>query len=317
MFSEIHLTVLNARRVNNPHPYLAFALIILIALTAGCAKQQIPKDRVDPNRLLIADLPTYSPGEFFEYDNGLSMIVTESSNGMVSWKYANGSASSGYANFLVPKLTWEATGSKGTSTTNAAKDFLWPLNFGGFGRYDITQTIHEADGRVPETLGRRWECSVDGSERVSVPAGDFDTYVVSCNRYSSDDNEWRGRHTYYYSPDIRHYVKLEKRYVNRSTRIEQLKSYGFNSEYLPENEQNELKKLLYRTLADGKQGISQGWTSSDGTISGMLIPFQNYRGASGEPCREYKSLYNIQGRVYHHTRKACQAADGSWQRIRF
>lgn len=316
MFSEIPLIVLSTRRLSHSHTYLSFALIILIALTSGCAKQHIPKDRVESNRLLLADLPTYSPGEFFEYDNGLSMIVTERLNGTVSWKYANGSTSSGFTNFLVPQLTWRARGNRGASTTNAAQDFLWPLKFGSFGRYNITQTIHEADGGVPETLDRRWECSVEGTERVSVPAGDFDTYIVSCNRYSSDGNEWRGRHTYYYSPDIRHYVKLEKRYASRSTRIEQLRGYGFNSEYLSVKEQNELKKLLYRTLADGEQGISQNWTSNDGTISGMLIPYQNFKGASGEPCREYKSLYNIRGRVYQHTRRACQSADGSWQRIR-
>lgn len=315
MFSKILVTALNLQRVNHSHAYLLFALVIPIVLTAGCATQQIPKEPVDSNRLLLADLPTYSPGEFFEYDNGLSRIVTDGSNGMVSWKYANGSASSGFANFLVPQLTWEAPGSRGTSTTNAAADFLWPLKFGNFGRFDITQTIHKIDGGVPETLGRRWECSVEGTERVSVPAGDFDSYIVSCNRYSSDGGEWRGRHTYFYSPDIRHYVKLEKRYAGGSARIEQLKGYGFNSEYLPEKEQNELKKQLYRTLADGKQGISSSWANSDRTISAMLIPYQTFSGAGGQPCREYKSIYNVEGRVYHHTRKACQSADGSWQRI--
>jgi surface antigen len=291
-------------------------IILALALSfTGCAQQQeMRKELVDSRKLLIADQPTYSPGEFFEYENGLSMIVVDSQDGMITWKYSNEATSSGYANFLVPQLSWEGSGSRGSSKTNASQGFLWPLNIGGFGRFDITQTIVDATSGVPETLARRWECGVEGTEKVAVPAGKFDTYIVTCNRYTTNGNEWRGRHIYYYSPDIRHYVKLEKNYARRSTRIEQLKNYGFNSQYLPIEEQSELKKLLYRTLADGKPGISQSWTNGDGTISAMLIPYQSYRGANGQPCREYKSLYNVEGRVYHHTRKACQAADGSWQR---
>ena len=128
--------VLNKRR----RPLLLL-LVLFLALT-GCAQQQERrKELVDSRNMLIADHPTYSPGEFFEYDNGLSMIVTDSQNGMVTWKYANNAASSGYANFLVPQLTWEGADSRGSSKTNASQDFLWPLNIGGFGRFDITQTM--------------------------------------------------------------------------------------------------------------------------------------------------------------------------------
>lgn len=301
------------RMIKRIRPLLIFFALVLVL--TGCAQQQeVRKELVDSSTMLTAAQPAYWPGEFFEYDNGPAMIVTESSNGLVTWKYANGATSSGYANFLVPQLNWDGADSRGSGTTNASRGFLWPLTIGGFGQFDITQTIVEAQGGPPETLTRRWECSVNGTEKVSVPAGEFDTYIVSCNRYSANGNDWRGRHTYYYSPDIRHYVKLEKTYASGSARIEQLESYGFNSQYLSAQEQSELKKLLNRTLADGKSGISQSWTNGSGTISAMLIPYQSYKDANGRPCREYKSLYNVEGRVHHHTRKACQAADGSWQR---
>lgn len=299
--------------IRNRIPVLIISVLALAL--AGCAQQQqVRKESVDSSALLIADQPVYWPGEFFEYDDGPAMIVTDSSNGMVTWKYANGATSSGYANFLVPQLNWDGGGTRGSGTTDASPEFLWPLTIGAFGRFDITQTVVDAQGGVPETLARRWECSVEGTEKVFVPAGEFNTYIVSCNRYTADGSDWRGRHTYYYSPDIRHFVKLEKNYAGRSSKTEQLKSYGFNSQYLPEQEQSELKKLLNRTLSEGKSGISQSWTNGGGTISAMLIPYQSYRGANGEQCREYKSLYNVEGRVYHHTRKACQTANGSWQR---
>ena len=293
---------------------LSVALIFLMIALGGCAQVQLSDDSVDSNRLMIADLPSYFPGEFFVYDSGLSMIVTDNSNGTISWKYGNGAVSSGYRNFLVPQLSWEGDSSKGTRVTEASQDLLWPLIIGNSAQLVTTQTsVDKANGFTEETK-RKWECSVSGTEKVSVPAGNFDAYRIVCNRYAIDSNSWRGRHTYYFSPDIRHYVRLDKDYANRSSKKEQLVRYGFNSNYIDEKDQGEAKKVLFQALENGAQGVSQNWTSSSGHVSVMLIPYQRYTNSIGQQCREYKSVFNVGGRVSHHNRKACRIADGTWQR---
>jgi hypothetical protein len=314
MISEFPLTPSLARRVRHFCSFLKFALLVLLLTSAGCATQQMPRENVDLNRLLIADLPSYQPGEFFIYDNGMSMIATESANDSVNWRYGNGAVSSGYRNFLVPQISWESNSSKGRRASDASPNILWPLSVGKSARFGVSQTLLDKTNGLTEEINRRWECNVKGTERISVPAGNFDTYIVSCDRYSSGGNEWRGRHTYYFSPDVRHYVKLDRDYANRPSKSEQLVRYGFHTEFLTEEEQAEAKKLLFQVLDKGKQGVSRNWVSPSGHISVMLIPYQRFTNATGQQCREYKSVFNVGGRVSHHNRKACHAPDGTWQR---
>ncbi|NNK95886.1 MAG: hypothetical protein HKP41_16170 [Desulfobacterales bacterium] len=300
--------------MNHSTTSLPITLIVLMITLGGCAQLQVSNDSIDSNQLLIANLPSYLPGEFFVYDSGLAMIVTGSSKDTINWKYSNGAVSSGYQNFLVPQLSWEGDSSKGKRVTEASQNLLWPLTTGNSAQFGITQTsTDKANGFTKETK-RKWECSVSGTERISVPAGNFDTYRVVCNRYTIDSNNWRGRHTYYFSPDIRHYVRLDKDYANRSSKREQIVRYGFNSNYLDEKDQGEAKKILFQALEKEEQGVSQNWSSSSGHVSVMLIPYQRYSNSIGQQCREYKSVFNVGGRVSHHNRKACRAADGTWQR---
>jgi len=293
---------------------LIIALLFLVA-TTGCAKKEVPKEFVDSSKLMMPSLPTYQPGEYFFYDSGLSMIATASDDGLVEWKYGSGATSTGYANFLIPQLSWESNPDRSESTTDASPNFLWPLNVGKSGRFNITQTLIKNESSPPDEIKRTWECKVEGTEKVVVPAGKYDTYVVSCSRYSTDDKDWRGRHRYYYSPDIRHYVMVEKDYARRTSTIERLSKHGFNSNYLPQEDQITLKDELYQVLEKGQLGQAESWVSSSDQISAMLIPYQSFKGSREQQCREYRSIYNVGGRVHQHTRKACQAADGSWQKL--
>ena len=52
---------------------------------------------------------------------------------------------------------------------------------------------------------------LEGRERVSVPAGDFDAYVVVM-RTRNPETGWTGFERWWYAPEVRHYVRLEYRY---------------------------------------------------------------------------------------------------------
>jgi hypothetical protein len=52
---------------------------------------------------------------------------------------------------------------------------------------------------------------VEGKERISVPAGDFDAFVIVM-RTRNPETEWTGFERWWYAPEIRNYVRLEYRY---------------------------------------------------------------------------------------------------------
>ena len=308
--------------MNKYRIFLVSLLVVTLLMTTGCVQSLMRMESPDtrgslitnlPN--MIADQPTYQPGEYFVYDNGFSKIATGRVDQMVVWKYGNGATSRGYDNFLIPQISWESNEKKGESTTDVSPDFLWPLFVGNSGDYIITQTLTDNEAGTLRNIRRQWKCRVDGTDNVSVPAGNYNTYVIACDRYGVRKNEWRGRHTYYYSSEIRHYVILEKEYLNGEPTREVLTEHGFNSEHLPKVDLDRLRGQFHRSLEEAENGIAETWVSSSGLINAMLIPYQSFQNQQGQICRDYRSIYNVQGRVHQHIRKACKTEDGLWQRF--
>jgi hypothetical protein len=192
---------------------------------------------------------------------------------------------------------------------------LWPLVKGNRGQYQSHQVITRKDQAESTRLSRQWFCSVEGTQRVSVPAGSFDTYVIACERYSSTSHSWQATRRYYYAPDIGHYVIREDKYRGRPDRVRQLVAYGFNSTFLPKPDQISLNRMLQKTLSNNSDGLASTWTSQPGDLTAKLVPVNSYADSNGSQCRDYYSLYSVKGRVHKNERSVCRQPDGLWQRV--
>lgn len=289
----------------------------ILLLVTGC--QTGPKYPVgaETDRYLLskANLPDYAPGEYFVYDDGTSVLVAAVSDGLVTWQHDNGTISKGYPNFIIPDLSWASANRSSEARTSAPPELMWPLAAGKRGQFDFEQTITHKDRSAPEQLSRNWTCSVEGTTSVTVPAGRFDTIVVACNRYSKTSGAWRATRTFYYAPAVGHYVIRENRYRSRPDTRRELVAYGFNSTVLPSKDQMKLNKTLQAALTKNKDGQTAIWTSQSGDISAMLVPIRSYAGPDGKSCREYRSVYSVQGRIRQNSREVCRQPSGQWQRV--
>jgi hypothetical protein len=270
------------------------AAAIVILFFTGC--QTLPGNITeddDARRLITkASLPDYVPGEYFVYSDGTSVLVLAASKDQVSWKYNNGASSKGYPNFIIPDLTWTSANQSSIGRTSAPPDLLWPVQ-----------------------LSRRWTCTVVGAARVSVPAGQFDTVAIGCSRYSSTSGSWRATRRFYYTPEIGHYVLREDKRPGRPDTRRELVAYGFNSTMLPDQEQAELNQTLQAALTKNQDGRAAFWRSRSGNLAAMLVPFRSFINPAGNSCREYRSIYSVNGRTGQHTRNVCRQPDGQWQRV--
>ena len=297
-------------------------LVIMISVglaiaIGGCqtGKQSMDNAYSQNPELPAAALPEYAVGEFFAFDDGRAVVVTAVSNEQVTWRYSNGTTSTGYRNFILPALAWKSANRRGEATSTAPPHMLWPLAAGNRGHYNTHQVITGNDQAGSTQLFRQWYCSVEGTQRVSVPAGSFDTYVIACDRYSSTGQSWRATRRYYYAPDLGHYVIREDQYRSRPVRTRQLVAYGFNSTFLPKQEQVSLNRLLQKTLSNNPNGVASTWTSQPGDLTAKLVPVNSYAGSNGSQCRDYYSLYSFKGRVHKNERSVCRLPEGRWQRV--
>jgi hypothetical protein len=294
-------------------------LIMVGAIIAlgGCMAGEKPLIRINPEGLQLSEatLPNYAVGEYFAFDDGITEIVTEKSGELITWQTNTDTVSRGYHNFIIPALTWTNVSRYSEGTTNAPVDLLWPLAVGKTAQYEFQQIISRHDGTEATELFRSWDCAVESTRRVSVAAGNFDTYVITCKRYSSTSNSWRATRRFYYAPDLGHYVIREDTYQSRPDRRRELVSYGFNSNFLPKRDQIKLNRTLQSTLSKNGDGMASTWISRTGKVTAMLIPVRSFTGTNGDTCREYHSVYSVQGRIRKNVREVCRQPDGLWQRI--
>ena len=293
------------------------AVSVMLLSTAGCqtTPTYVAGSAADRYLMERASLPDYVPGEYFVYDDGTSSLVTAVSDGQVTWKHHNGATGKGYPNFIIPDLTWTSANRSSIGRTSAPPDLLWPLVPGKRGEFTFDQTITNKDGSPPDPIARRWTCTVEGTARVSVPAGQFDTVVMACSRYSTTSGALRATRRFYYAPEIGHYVIREDRHRSRSDTRRELVAYGFNSTLLPQPEQAELNQTLQSALTKNKDGRAAFWRSQSGNLAAMLVPFRSFKDPKGTSCREYRSIYSVKGRIGQHTREVCRQPDGHWQRV--
>ena len=305
----------------NIHPQASTKAAFLAAsmwflFITGC--QTTPKHITagDDARHLMAkvSLPDYIPGEYFVYDDGTSALVTAVSDGQVTWKHHNGATSKGYPNFIIPDLTWDSANRSSIGQTSAPPDLLWPPSPGKRGAFTFDQTITNKDGSPPDQVSRRWTCAVEGTAQMTVPAGQFDTVVIACSRYSTTSGSWRATRRFYYAPEIGHYVVREDKHRRSPDTRRELVAYGFNSTMLPQQEQVKLNQTLQTALTKNRDGRAAFWRSPSGNLAAMLVPFRSFTDQKGTSCREYRSIYSVNGRIGQHTREVCRQPDGHWQR---
>ena len=296
------------------HAFLILLLIGIFATFSGCSTH-LPKPVNDSvsQKLSPASLPMYSPGEYFILDNSFGMTVASVKGGLVAWKYSNNATGEGYNDFLIPLIRSERVGQRTETVSSVSRTDLWPLDNNKEAKFETIQTIFTTDASLTREVRRTWNCIVEGTARVTVPAGTFDTFVVRCDRFSGTDRGWRGSDRYYYSPDLNHYVMLEQASAKRSVKTKKLTGYGFNSTYLPEKDQIQLRKLLQTVLTRHADGVAGTWTSSSKKISATLTPTNSFSDSEQRKCREYRAVYSVEGRVHEHVRELCRTQSGNWQ----
>ena len=161
----------------------------------------------------------------------------------------------------------------------------------------------------------QWQCRVNGTETVTVPAGTFDTFVLACYRFNGGGSYVRLTRTFYYAPSIGYFVKRKDQYATGLPRVVSLVSAGFNSNVLPRAESVDLVRTLFSTLDTRRDGTATTWTRPDGSLAVTLKPTQTFSAGDGRTCRVYQSTYHYSGRARTNERTVCRSVDGTWRRV--
>ncbi len=196
-------------------PFFSGLLLAAPLLLAACGG--LVEQAGEQMTLLIADSdgpplppatkPSYRSGQRFTYSDGRIMQVVSSQGNEVVWRNADGNSYRTDRNFVVPRLA-SSNANYQRAVVNDA-DALWPLQVGKGDRLRVVRSSIAPDGSRQVSPARTYNCRVSGTERLSVPAGSFDTFRVQCARYSSSGKRLIETKVWHYAPSLGHVVRYE------------------------------------------------------------------------------------------------------------
>lgn len=160
-----------------------------------------------------ASPPFYEPGDTFIYSNGaVERFTGESAEGL-NWQTLSGRTYVRDRNFFVPILGWQTSTTRGARHLSGTPGRVWPLSERHRANFTVAGDveIREGDEGWADAASHRevqhWRCRAGAMEHLTVPAGAFEAYPIVCDRYSASSMRVLRRQTWYYAPDVGHYVR--------------------------------------------------------------------------------------------------------------
>jgi surface antigen len=307
-----------------PQRLLLMCIVLLVFSTPALCTRTGQAAENNPLELPPAPLPNYQVGTKFVYSDGTWETVKEVGVKQITWVNHRKQVSVGTPDFTYKRGRWETSNRYGfrrftqaifldgkTTTT------LWPLEVGNRSRYEEFGRWYNQDG-IEQRYDLYWSCEVKGTEKISVAAGDFDTWKITCRRYpnkfrtASRTREYR---TWYYAPSINHWV-LENRDYNgykpnqRKELVAVMPDMGtFTTN---EADRTSMQQTFQNTLEENKDQETAIWENFNQQLVIGITPLKSFTHPSGNRCRQYHQVIAKDGVPFEFPGIACKDPDGRW-----
>jgi peptidoglycan hydrolase-like protein with peptidoglycan-binding domain len=273
----------------------------------------LPKTRRE-RMYSIADEPYYEAGDNYIYSNGRIETATRIKGNLVHWVVNDGSRYTAVNNFVMPPVEWKSKSGSVQSTVISSSNVKWPPA-------KATEVVFQAKPRDP-SAGRRlyeawsgeWTCGTEGQSTIAVPAGRFDVVKIACEKTSSASSQWR-RHVWYYSADIRHYVRKEETAtVGAQPTVVDLIAIRPGRSAWSRSARSGFNWAIQKLLEGGAVGESIEWDVSDNGVEFDITLTGQMQTAGNVTCRRYMLVRKKPGQQRIFPALACRdGISGRWK----
>ena len=289
-----------------------------VMVVSGCQSIELPSASnfqaiagASP-QLPPADLPSFLPGDKYYYSNGARDQVVQVDGETVDIISRSGLKRTYFRNFAVPTPYIEGSVKEYFKTTHTPTNVLWPLQPDNKASFTTRgKSVTKDTGYVSE-YDQKWSCVVDGTERIRVLAGEFDTYRVQCKRYSMTGRWWE-KTTWHYAPDVGAYVMRRVFHKKRGEQIRQLTAIRPSLHDEPDAVRRNIIRTWQTALEYRQSGEIESWTDPASGTSVQVEPLQTYRAQNGLFCRTYKQYLTRKGDTRIYRGVACRADKLRWR----
>jgi surface antigen len=290
-------------------PALAWCLICLLALMAGCG----PTQQAGVVELPSAPVPDYGIGDSYRFSDGTTESVVAVDRDMVRWRGSGGSYVTS-RDVLLPRVAWTDTSAQGERRIAAAAPLLFPLQPGKSVDFSATRTVRTPAGRTPVTVRENWRCNVAGTVRVETPAGAFNTWRVDCSmsEQSGGAGSQMVQRSFYYAAEIGFYVRRDERIGDAPMQQVQLIGYTSAEPALPDSALRLRVDRIQQALEQKLSGDAIAWHDPATGDDGDVLPIRTVESSQYGWCRDFAEHIRATGRAYNLQGTGCRNASGIW-----
>lgn len=298
---------------------IVLGMLTTLAVYSCVTVPQSPGPQLSP-----AALPSYSKGTTFVYSDGRWETVAGTSPGVATWSDDRDNVSSGSPDFTYRPSKWESKTRSVTRQFGPRTDVytqsattLWPLRTGNVANYSETGTWIEKDG-TDSSYQTAWSCAVEGTERISVMAGDFDTYKIVCKRYyvsrGNKRSNLREAKTWNYAPEAGHYVLATARYYyDKKPWRQELLAVLPPLNGLSAEARRQMERSFQQALERKKSGQSVSWSSAKLRASVETMPTKTFKTPDGNFSRRYVQKLTLPDGQRTYYGMAVRNSSGVWE----
>jgi peptidoglycan hydrolase-like protein with peptidoglycan-binding domain len=262
----------------------------------------------------VAEEPFYEVGDNYIYSNGRIETATRIKGNVVHWVVNDGSRYTAVNNFVMPPVEWKGKPGSVQSTVVSSSNVKWPPAKSSEVVFLAKPRDSSAKPRLYETWSGEWTCGIEGQSTISVPAGRFDVVKIACERTSGSSSQWR-RRVWYYSADIRHYVRKEEttKVGGRPTVIDLIAIRPGRSAWT-RTSRSGFDWAIQKLLEGGVPGESVEWQVSDNGIEFDITMTGQMKTAGNVTCRRYMLVRKKPGQPRIFPALACRdGVSGRWK----
>ena len=261
----------------------------------------------------LGELPVYYLGDAFTYSSGRTETIERLEDDLVVWRNDLKASYERRRNFVLPTVRTRTDRGEVYRTFDVGSDVLWPLIPGTRRQFASKVRVRIEGDRGERLFIRDWICTVNGLERVSVRIGEFESVKISCDRFGR--GRWRQTRTWYFVPEIGHFVKRVDTYSSRDKREVELVSVRQAHKDLNSAARRSLYEMEQRTLERLPSGKSASWRAPGGRLQVKMTVTRTMRTEAGQFCRTFRIEILNGGDKRLVPGLSCRTWNGRWVRL--
>lgn len=274
--------------------------------------------------LKTAPMPNYQAGTTYVYSDGSWETVIKVDAEGITWSNHRGWISTGSRDFIHKRFKWQTKNRYGYREFKPTSFLMspptppiWPLKVGNKTRFDEYGRWFDELG-LEHRYDSYWSCEVKGTESVSVGAGDFDTWTITCRRYPNKfraTSKTRDYRTWHYAPAVNHWVVEERDYNGyRENRTKELVAVlpDLQTFTTDDNDILSIQKQFQNALETNMPGDTNVWENFDQQLVIGVTPVNSFKHSNGGICRQYIQVLAKEGLPYEFPGIACRNDKGRW-----